>query len=71
MAHSFNLEADMNDPKMDQSAAKILRDTGCRVGTHVFVWAGGSVGRPAPSLQCNCKLYTWDEWSEVVTPKLP
>ena len=60
----------MNDPKMDQGAAKILLDTLCRVGNHFFVWTGGGMFIQ-PSLQCNCKLYTWQEWSEAIASNLP
>jgi hypothetical protein len=35
----------------------ILLDTGCRVGSHVFTWAGnGEHSRPRWDLRCHCGL---------------
>ena len=62
----------MNDPKIDKGSAKILLDTLCRVGNHIFVGTGvGGIGRIISFSRCTCNLYTWEEWQEVMNAKLP
>lgn len=54
---------------MSESAAAaerglpILRDTGCKVGAHVFVWYSAHGGELPhhPEQRCLCGLVTWEE----------
>ncbi len=50
-----------------ETGAPILKDTPCRVGMHVFIWAGGDTLRTEPlypAWPCDCGMYTWEEWNE-------
>lgn len=44
----------------------IMRDTGCRVGLHIFVWSGvwhSTSQRPEPHQPCLCGITTYGEAS--------
>lgn len=42
----------------------ITQATGCRVGAHVFTWAGTDA--PAdPLLRCHCGMFSWGEWEDA------
>ena len=60
----------MNDPKMNN--APILRPTGCKVGMHVFTYAGATyAGVPTADqfqfIRCGCGLYLYPEWESQVS----
>ena len=62
----------MNDPRL--AGARIMRETACRHGTHVFCWTGVVWGRvwgqlaeqqPPDNTDCQCGAYSWIAWRAV------
>lgn len=53
-------------PERREGGLPILRQTGCRIGQHVFVWTGvthTTTKLPPDHLPCQCGLLTYAEVS--------